>query len=156
MRLTIIPSDRAIGIDGNFFLKIKQDLSWIPSDVHAVQWDGTKGHVEYIDDRPNLQIEELGIFEQAIIDYENEKKRIEDEAIALELARDYWEELRVLRNERLMLCDWTQSNDSPLNETQKELWRIYREELRDLPDNIDDPKPLVWDSNHVDWPVQPQ
>jgi hypothetical protein len=27
--------------------------------------------------------------------------------------------------------------------------------LRDLPENIDDPKPLVLDENHPDWTIPP-
>ena len=40
-------------------------------------------------------------------------------------------------------------------EEQKHLWTIYRQELRDLPENIEDPKPLVLDENHSSWPIPP-
>jgi hypothetical protein len=65
MRLTIIPGDKAIGIGGEFLLKIQEDLSWIPSNVRAVQWYDTWGEIEYGDGFPNEKIEELGIYEQA-------------------------------------------------------------------------------------------
>ena len=58
MRLIIIPSDKAIGIDGEFFSKIGEDLSWIPSNIHAIQWYDTWGEVEYNDGSPNEKIEE--------------------------------------------------------------------------------------------------
>jgi hypothetical protein len=159
MRLTIIPSDKTIGIDGEFILDIQQNLDWIPKDVHAVQWYDTWGEVEYVGPIPNERIESLGIYEQAIVDYNNEKKRIEDEKIAVEIAaeaaRDYWEELRFLRDERLFDTDWTQLSDAPLTEEQKNDWSIYRQQLRDLPENITDPKPLVLDSGHESWPISP-
>ena len=54
-----------------------------------------------------------------------------------------------------MQSDWTQLPDVQLSEEQKESWRIYRQQLRDLPENVEDPKPLVLDINHSDWPVAP-
>jgi hypothetical protein len=157
MKITIIPSDKTIIIDNQPLLDIQQDISWIPSDVNAVQWYDTWGEVEYTDTRDNLRIEELGIYEQAIIDYNNEIQRIQDELIAIESTTDYWGDLRYLRNKRLANSDWTQLSDTNLTEEEIELWRIYRQELRNLPDNIIDPKPLVLeDTDHEDWPVPPK
>ena len=155
MRLTIIPSSKYIAVDGEGLLKIQQDLSWIPSNVHAVQWYDTWGEIEYNGGSPNERIEELGIFEQAVEDYNNEKHGIQDELDAFEASRDYREEMRVLRNARLVECDWTQSPDSPLTAEKKEEWAIYRQNLRDLTESIVDPKPLVLDQNHTSWPTKP-
>lgn len=155
MRLTIIPSDKYIAVDDEGFLKLQQDLSWIPSNVHAVQWYDTWGEVEYNDGSPNERIEELGVFVQAISNFNDEKKRIQDELDAFEAARDYWEELRVLRNQRLTASDWTQVADVQLSDAQKAEWTTYRQQLRDLPESITNPKPLVLDSNHPSWPVKP-
>lgn len=160
MRLTIIPEDRFISIDGRGLLNIEQDFSWIPSDVHAVQWYDTWGEIEYKDSKPNLKIENIGIFQQAVENFNNEIDRIVEkeiaDAAAIEAARDYWEELRVLRNQRLSDCDWTQVNDVQLSEDKKGEWILYRQQLRDLPNNITNPKPLVLDMSHSDWPVKPQ
>ncbi len=41
-----------------------------------------------------------------------------------------WVEIREIRNELLLECDWTQLGDIP-NEI-KTLWQIYRQELRDV------------------------
>lgn len=41
-----------------------------------------------------------------------------------------WVEIREIRNELLLECDWTQLSDIP-NEI-KTLWQIYRQELRDV------------------------
>jgi len=160
MKITIIPIDKMIGIDGEFLSNIQQDFSWIPQNVHAVQWCETWGEIEYTDGSLNERIEELGIYEQAIDTYNNEKQRIENEIIskseAIEAARDYWEELRLLRNQKLSECDWTQILDVPLTEEQKIAWQTYRQALRDLPANIEDPKPLVLDLTHPDWPISPE
>jgi hypothetical protein len=51
MRLTIIPSDGFVNVDGNSKFQ-PLDLSGcnIPSDVHALQWYETKGWIEFSDD----------------------------------------------------------------------------------------------------------
>lgn len=50
--VTIVPSDKIIIVNGRCYVV---EMSY-PSGVHAIQWSGEKGHVEYTDDRPNLQI----------------------------------------------------------------------------------------------------
>lgn len=159
MKLTIIPSDRAVIVDGDGLLNIEQDWSWISEEIHAVQWYDDHGHIEFVDTRPNQNIEELGIYSQALTILEDEKNRLEqvrlDEEAAREAARDYWQELRQIRNYTLLQSDWTQLPDAPITEAKKQEWSYYRQQLRDLPNNITDPKPLVWDINHPDWPTKP-
>jgi hypothetical protein len=104
----------------------------------------------------NLWTEEDEIKRQVALD-NIERRRIEkeEEQEEQERNRDYLEILKNIRNQLLMQSDWTQLPDIQLSEEQKESWRIYRQQLRDLPENIDDPKPLVLDMNHPDWPVAP-
>lgn len=160
MRLTIIPFDNLIGIDGIFLSCNQEDIQWIPSNVHAVQWYDTWGEIEYVDDNPNERIEELGIFGQAITTYRNTEIRLQKEQeeleIARELERDYLQELRIIRNSKLSESDWSQMPDSPLSEDKKNEWREYRQELRDLPENIADPKPLVLNLDDPSWPTNPK
>ena len=56
-----------------------------------------------------------------------------------------WEEVRVLRNQLLSECDWTQLADIP-TET-KELWTSYRAQLRDITSQSN---PFS-----INWPVKP-
>ena len=56
--------------------------------------------------------------------------------------------LRSSRNAKLRECDWTQLPDSPLSSEQKTEWINYRQELRDLPANTEDPKT-------PNWPTEP-
>lgn len=49
MRVTILPRDGLVAIDGISFEKL--DLSFIPSEVHALQWYETFGEIEYKDER---------------------------------------------------------------------------------------------------------
>jgi hypothetical protein len=59
-------------------------------------------------------------------------------------ASQAWHKLRSLRDTLLQASDWTQSIDSPLNNEQKQLWRTYRQALRDLPSSTTDPSNPTW------------
>ena len=52
--------------------------------------------------------------------------------------------LRTERNALLVSSDWTQGNDSPLDDGAKTSWTTYRQALRDLPANTADPAAPVW------------
>lgn len=52
--------------------------------------------------------------------------------------------LRSQRDELLSQSDWTQFNDSPLDNTKKQEWATYRQALRDLPANTTDPANPTW------------
>lgn len=54
--------------------------------------------------------------------------------------------LRSKRNEMLSNTDWTQGNDAPLSDEEKEKWKVYRQALRDLPANTTDVANPVWPS----------
>jgi hypothetical protein len=59
-------------------------------------------------------------------------------------------ETRQLRDQKLFLCDWTQTADSPLTNTKKAEWVTYRQALRDimsnLPSDLDHPDNVSWPS----------
>lgn len=57
MRLTIIPSDKTVYVDGVPY----SPLEWegTPADVHALQWHDVAGHIELIGNLPNVDITEL-------------------------------------------------------------------------------------------------
>jgi hypothetical protein len=62
--------------------------------------------------------------------------------------------MELLRNERDVLLaksDWTQMPDSPLTATQKTAWATYRQELRDLPQNVGE----ITSLEDVVWPIPP-
>lgn len=58
---------------------------------------------------------------------------------------EQWSDIRKLRDQYLLACDWTQLPDVP--EATKELWMAYRQALRDVTDQ-DDPF-------NIEWPVAP-
>lgn len=52
-----------------------------------------------------------------------------------------WDRLRLRRDRELAESDWTQLPDTPVNAKK---WSEYRQKLRDLPANTDDPRLAVW------------
>lgn len=59
-----------------------------------------------------------------------------------------WEEVRMQRTKRLTECDWTTVPDAPLSEEKRAEWLVYRQALRDVPEQSD-PMNIV-------WPTKPQ
>ena len=145
MNLVIIPSDRIIGIGTTIISGIGTDMSWIPSDVHAVHWDGSSGEIEYNDGKANLDITSIGIYSQAETTFDNEiqrKKDLDDEY--LNSSTFLWMKLRSERDNLLLSSDFTQLGDIGLSESKKTEWVNYRQALRDLPANTSDPANPTW------------
>lgn len=61
----------------------------------------------------------------------------------------FWERLRGQRNYILASSDWSQLSDAPLSSSKKTDWATYRQALRDLPQNTEDPR-------YITWPLQPE
>lgn len=171
-RLCFIPADLSILLNEEYITGIdKSYFDWVPSDVHAVQWYGDQygGDIEFgspnpfAPKKPNQRITKLGEWEKLVTIFNEEKQRREQAKIAeeeaKEAARNYWEELRSIRNGKLYSSDWTQLADAPITAQKVSEWESYRQQLRNLPDNITDPKPMVLayynGEIHPDWPVEP-
>jgi hypothetical protein len=58
-----------------------------------------------------------------------------------------WEAIRTDRNKRLADTDWTQLDDTPIANTDKSQWALYRQALRDITTQAD---PF-----HIEWPALP-
>mgnify|MGYP006423589697 CR=1 FL=1 len=56
-----------------------------------------------------------------------------------------WDVLRAERTAKLVKTDWTQMQDAPVDQAA---WAAYRQALRDLPENTNDPR-------SPDWPAKP-
>ena len=149
MNLVIIPSDRIIGIGTTIISGIGTDMSWIPSDVHAVHWYGSTGEIEYNDGKPNLEITSIGIYSQAETTFNNEIQRQKDsDDEYLNSSTFLWMKLRSERDNLLLSSDFTQLGDIGLSESKKTEWINYRQALRDLPANTSDPA-------NPNWPTKP-
>jgi|GEM_PF-1321082 len=80
MKLTIIPDDQTVTIDGERFAIDCADL--VAQRIHAVQWDGVRGHIEFRDaddgNKPaNELIESVARF-QPLIDAWHDAKGIKE------------------------------------------------------------------------------
>ena len=56
--------------------------------------------------------------------------------------------IRLQRNGLLSQCDWTQLTDSPLTDTEKSEWAVYRQALRDITTQPNFPE-------NISWPTEP-
>lgn len=65
---------------------------------------------------------------------------IASEAEAREL-HEAWRQLRFRRSQMLVKSDWTQVPDAPVDAAA---WAAYRQALRDLPQNTQDPRDITW------------
>jgi hypothetical protein len=86
MRLTIIPSDKKIGVDNLFFSDLDLSSCAIPTNIHALQWYETEGEIEFVNnsDRTKPQneiISELPVWANACVTKWNEIKAAQDAAI---------------------------------------------------------------------------
>jgi len=98
MRLTIVPSDKKVGVNNCFFDSLNLLACGIPANIHALQWYETDGEVEFVDnsDRTKPQneiITELPAWANACIEKWNEAKAAEEAAI--EAARSKTEQARI-------------------------------------------------------------
>lgn len=61
---------------------------------------------------------------------------------------DLVKDVRMIRDQLLTACDWTQALDAPLSEQELQSWRDYRQQLRDITDHLDG----VTSVQEVVWP----
>lgn len=115
-------------------------------------------YIEYLKENELWTPEDEIKRQEALQNVENEKLEENRKREEWERNRDYLTELREIRDQLLTSCDWTQLPDvrDKFTSSKKEEWIEYRQKLRDLPENIEDPKPLVLDPNHQDWPISPE
>lgn len=154
MQLTIIPSDGAVYKDGVPLNHLT--LVGIPLEVHALQWNGVEGWIEFNNGTPNETIENLPEWALSSVSlYENALATlsVNEQAITQPEVLSYDQKLfliKVERDKRLSASDWTQLADviSSHDESWLAAWQIYRQSLRDLPETITD-------INNVSFPLPP-
>ena len=163
-RVTVVPADRLVIVDG-------QALTFAfnaPERMHALQWDGKQGHIEWLgsgDEPPHNEPLGADSYAGQVAPYvkmwEEEKARLEQAAAEAEAARlaEYnseearFERLRSERDRRLAATDYLLMPDYPLDDTLKENVQAYRQALRDLPSQEGSP----WDGGgeETPWPEIP-
>ena len=130
MRLTIIPIDKAVYINGVSYA----NLTWegTPSNLHALQWfDDNQGWLEFKDGSPNELISVLPEWTtSALAAWQHadspppppaptpEELKISNAETAVQLLKD---------------SDFTQLTD--VNLLNKDEWSVYRQAIRDIATN---------------------
>ena len=77
MKITIIPSDGFIRIDGRELILSEEEWNFNDQHIHAIQWDGNKGHIEFVTTDPNEEIENIEIIQKYIDAFFEEIPKIE-------------------------------------------------------------------------------
>jgi hypothetical protein len=145
-RITIINNKDGtvdVNIDGENLSRVP--TTNIDSTIHAVQWYGDHGEIEY-DDR-NEEITDFSQFNAVIADRDAEMDRI----IQLELANEpsEAEKDRSERNAMLTSTDWIVIKYMDKNESMPQEWSDYRQSLRDITEQEGFP-------GNVNWPIEPE
>ena len=152
MRLTIIREDKTVIKDGVGY--IVDNLNWLDSKIHAIQWDTDNGEIEYGDGSENTAITDITPYNQSLTDWETAKNKEAADEVVTDETWERW--FRESRNDLLFSSDWTQLSDAPLTDAKKTEWKTYRQALRDLPTTKTATyEELVENSTHSDWPNKP-
>lgn len=130
MNVTIIPTDKTVVVDSIGYGDI--DMSSVPSNIHALQWEDTEGTIEY-NNLNNEEIFELPSWALGCIEQHQTFKTAEETAKAEMLAylnspEGKLEALRLKRNSLLAETDYLALSDNTLSTEIIE----YRQALRDI------------------------
>jgi phage-related protein len=128
MNVCVITEDKMLQVDGE---ALNFDFT-IDSNIHAIQWSGTEGHIEFKDGTPNEDITDFTPYQSLIDAHNAEKQRIVDYELNSIVS---FEELRTKRDNLLEDTDFRVLSDYQGNDQQA--WLDYRQELRDLPDGYE-------------------
>jgi len=141
MRISIITDDNCVVKDGAGYTL---DLSscGIPSNVHALQWNGSSGEIEYNDGTTQHDIDALPSWATSAVEVHDAKVA----EINSPLTDADLEFAAIIERARLMneTDHWALSDTPPM--TQEEM--DYRQALRDIT------SAEGWPTDHV-WPTKP-
>lgn len=144
-RVTIINND-----DGTVDVIVNgENVKSVPTtnldpSVHAVQWYGDHGEVEYNDH--NEEITDFTAFESVMTDRQAEFDRLKQEEIDSAPSED--ELIRLKRDELLKSTDWIVIKHVDLGQPVPQEWSDYRQALRDITEQANFP-------DNVQWPTKP-
>lgn len=125
MRLTIITETLTVGKDGVFFDDLDLTSCQIPSNVWALQWYGSSGHIEFDTPIPNQDITELPSWANACLSVWTTENTPVPPTPEQTIANNK------TKAERFLLeSDWSVLPDVPL--VNKSEWETYRSALRQI------------------------
>lgn len=125
---------------------------------HEISWVEEWGQITYRTDVSSFTDEELvkagytGPYEIPSFDQEYQTRRWDRENLTYVVEdisdEELWSRIRAERNRKLSECDWTMVSDVPVEVNKKE-WEFYRQRLRDIPNQFETPKDVI-------WPISPE
>lgn len=129
MRLTILTETKSVGKDGQFYNYLDFSSCNVPSNIWALQWTGSSGHIEFTTPIPNENIDALPAWVDACLavwqakDYQakNPPAPTPEQIMA-----GYKAEAEMF----LIESDWSMLPDVPLQ--NKPEWETYRAALRQI------------------------
>lgn len=148
MKLTIIRDMGLVHEDGEGYIDL--DLSSVPTNIHALQWYGSEGEIEYNDGTNNKLITALPTWAESartVLSNRNDEVAAEEAAhqVYLDSEQGKAEAVRQERNLLLMETDWLGASDV----TMSTEWAAYRQALRDIPQQNGFPF-------NVTYPIKPE
>ncbi len=120
--LTIIKEDKSVTRDGYGCVLDTMDL---PSNVHAIQWDGSSGWIEYNDGTANETIDSISAYSTITDDFDT--KKAAEEAAATSAATEATNAQTALEN----TYGWKRQNDGTTKyaEIGDQLDQLYKDML---------------------------
>lgn len=169
MKITIIKADNFVSVDGQ---QKEMDLTFLPDDFHALQFDGQNGSVESTDIDKCQSFDSITkwegwqTFEKKLasatdfIPLEVEESIEEEFEPYVRTEEEIWQDFILLRNRRLEETDFVIIRAYENNLTIDTAISKYRQELRDLPSTVEagqisKPKTEA-DLESFSWPIKPQ
>ena len=113
MNVCIVKEDKVVMIDGE---AINFDFD-LPSNVWAIQWNGSTGEIEFTDGNPNESITDFSAYQSLVDGHATEKQRLADVAVQEEADRianmtyaDKRAEAYPTQNEQNDMAYWDRQN----------------------------------------------
>jgi len=139
MKLTIVADDNLVIVDG-VGAKVDLTVIGIPSNLHALQWDNSAGHLEYKDVAnediialPSWASDCVTAHVAAIAEIEANRPEEFPDLTPAELVREE-------RDQKLAETDWWALSDNTMTVEQAS----YRQALRDITDQAGFPHSVTW------------
>jgi hypothetical protein len=121
-------------------------LNWLSNhDLRPLGWLPSRIEEGIVDEK--FVGSTFTITETEVIETKQWRKFTAEEQAEIEAQKA--KQVRSERNAKLTETDWTQVDDTPLDNVAKSAWANYRQALRDLPDQAGFPF-------NVTWPAQPE
>jgi hypothetical protein len=98
-------------------------------------YDKATGEIlKHVSGPPDHVAEQVGDNEEFYLNCPESATRIVDnEPVAeIQIKHEVSDRLRIMRNQALTNCDWTQLLDAPLSPEKRKEWATYRQRLRDM------------------------